>query len=147
MTQLDLPQISLQRYLELLKRRRWQVVPASLLGLLLGGIVAFFIPRYYVAETMLQHQMAPGMEAVRSKEDPFRTIVETAQITIPLAVVRAVGTALPVQVLGELLLEGATAQRQLALELRTLAGGQGNAHREPLLCIALHVRSRPSSAH
>lgn len=86
MTQLDLPQISLQRYLELLKRRRWQVVPASLLGLLLGGIVAFFIPRYYVAETMLQHQMAPGMEAVRSKEDPFRTIVETAQITIPLAV-------------------------------------------------------------
>lgn len=86
MTQLEVPQISLQRYLELLKRRRWQVVPASLLGLLLGGVVAFFIPRYYVAKTLLVHQMAPGMEAVRSKDDPFRTIVETARITLPLAV-------------------------------------------------------------
>lgn len=91
MTQLDLPQISLQRYVDLLKRRRWQVVPASLLGLLLGGIVAFFIPRYYVANTLLVHQMAPGMEAVRSKEDPFRTIVETARITIPLAIGETVG--------------------------------------------------------
>ena len=36
MTQLDLPQISLQRYLDLLRRRRWQVIPVSLLGLLIG---------------------------------------------------------------------------------------------------------------
>lgn len=86
MTQLDLPQISLQRYVDLLKRRRWQVVPASLLGLLLGGLVAFFIPRYYVANTMLVHQMAPGMEAARSSEDPFRSIVESAKLTIPLAI-------------------------------------------------------------
>ena len=40
-----LPQLSLQRYVDLVKRRRWQVLPVSLLGLLVGGIVAFFIPR------------------------------------------------------------------------------------------------------
>ncbi|MCA8965093.1 MAG: hypothetical protein H6838_06730 [Planctomycetes bacterium] len=91
MTQLDLPQISLQRYVELLKRRRWQVVPASLLGLLLGGLIAFFIPRYYVANTQLWHEMAPG-QSVRSKEDPFRSIVESAKLTLPLAVDETVET-------------------------------------------------------
>ncbi len=86
MTQLDLPQVSVQRYVDLLKRRRWQVVPASLLGLLVGGLVAFFIPRFYVASTLLVHELPPGTEAPRGQEDPFRTIVETVQLTIPLAV-------------------------------------------------------------
>lgn len=86
MTQLDLPQVSLQRYVELLKRRRWQVVPVSLLGLLLGGLVAFFIPRYYVAETLLHYTKAPGDPDPRATEDPFAFVVAYAQQTIPLAV-------------------------------------------------------------
>ena len=51
----DLPQLSLQRYFDLVKRRRWQLVPVSLLGLIIGGVVAFFIPRFFVAETLLSH--------------------------------------------------------------------------------------------
>lgn len=86
MSQVDVPAISLQRYLELLKRRRWQVIPVSLFGLLVGGLVAFFIPRYYVADTLLVHQMVPGQKESRSVEDPFRSIVDTARMTIPLAV-------------------------------------------------------------
>ncbi|MBX3463450.1 MAG: hypothetical protein KF830_09775 [Planctomycetes bacterium] len=86
MTQLDVPQVSLQRYLDLLKRRRWQVIPVSLVGLLLGGLVAFFIPRYYVAETLLVHQLVPGRTDPRNAEDPFRSIVDSARLTIPLAV-------------------------------------------------------------
>src|SRR5262245_41446554 len=86
MTQVELPQISVQRYLELLKRRRWQVVPVSLIGLMIGGLVAFFIPRYYVAETTLQHQQVPGQLPSRNVDDPFRSIVDTARLTIRLAV-------------------------------------------------------------
>jgi capsular polysaccharide biosynthesis protein len=86
MTQVEIPQLSLQRYLDLLKRRRWQVIPVSLVGLVIGGLVAFFIPRYYVAETLLQHQQVPGQPAARNAEDPFRSIVDTARLTIPLAV-------------------------------------------------------------
>lgn len=84
MTQLDLPPVSLQRYLELLKRRRWQVVPVSLLGLLIGGLVAFFIPRWFVAETRLQYEHEPGAPQVRS-EDPFARIVDSAKSTMPFA--------------------------------------------------------------
>ena len=40
MTQLDIPQISFARYLELLKRRRWQVIPVTVLGLVIGTAVA-----------------------------------------------------------------------------------------------------------
>ena len=58
MTQLDLPQISLSRYLDLLKRRKWRVVPASLAGLVIGGLVAFFVPRYYVADMKLDHSVS-----------------------------------------------------------------------------------------
>jgi len=85
MTSVDIPQISLQRYVDLLKRRRWQVIPVSLLGLLIGAVVAFFIPRYYVAMTLIEHQGLPG-EETRRDEDPFRSIVESSQLTIPLAV-------------------------------------------------------------
>ena len=37
MTQVELPQLSLQRYVDLVKRRRWQLVPVSLLGLVIGA--------------------------------------------------------------------------------------------------------------
>lgn len=87
MTQMDLPQLSLQRYLDLVKRRRWQLVPVSLLGLLVGGMIAFFIPRYFVASTLLVHQPVPGGgEAPTERENPFRAIVDTAKSTIPLAI-------------------------------------------------------------
>lgn len=83
--QIDLPQVSIARYLDLLKRRRWQVLPISLLGLLVGGLVAFFVPRYYVAETRLEHFRTPGESfGDRSgRKDPFRIVVENATHTIP----------------------------------------------------------------
>jgi len=89
MTQLDVPQVSLTRYVDLLKRRRWQVVPISLLGLLIGGIVAFFIPRYYVAETSIAYQHPPG-EKITDREDPFGAIIDTARLTIPRAIVQTI---------------------------------------------------------
>ena len=85
MTQLEVPQISLQRYVDLLKRRRWQVIPVSLLGLVIGGIVAFFIPRYYVADTLLKYRGLPDKLDARA-EDPFKSLVENARLTIPLAI-------------------------------------------------------------
>lgn len=86
MTQLDLPQLSLQRYFDLLKRRRWQVVPVSLLGLLVGGLVAFLIPRYFVAEISLTYQSAPGEAPAGNAADPMAALVENAKLTIPEAV-------------------------------------------------------------
>ncbi len=86
MTQLDLPPISFQRYLDLLKRRRWQVIPVSLLGLLVGGLVAMLIPRYYVAETVISYSPAPGSQAEGALEDPLVQLVETAKATLPFAV-------------------------------------------------------------
>ncbi|HEB54354.1 MAG TPA: hypothetical protein ENI87_13965 [bacterium] len=83
MTQTELPQLSLQRYVDLIRRRRWQLVPISVLGLLIGGLVAFFIPRYYVAETVLEHNRVPGK--VDDPEDPFGVIVANARETIELA--------------------------------------------------------------
>lgn len=85
MTSIEVPQVSLQRYVELLKRRRWQVIPVSLIGLLIGGLVAFFIPRYYVAETLIEHQPVPGQTSANA-DDPFQLLVNAAYHTIPLAV-------------------------------------------------------------
>lgn len=92
MTQVDLPQLSLRRYVDLVKRRRWQVVPVSLLGLLVGGVVAFFIPRMYVAETVIVHSQLPG--GTEDPEHPFRLIVETAKSSIPLYVEETLGELL-----------------------------------------------------
>ncbi|MCK5941312.1 MAG: hypothetical protein KAI24_05020, partial [Planctomycetes bacterium] len=88
MTQADIPQLSLQRYVDLVRRRRWQLVPVSLLGLLVGGLVAFFIPRYFVAETLLEHQQVPS--GPDDPEHPFRAVVDTAKSTIPLAAGEAI---------------------------------------------------------
>lgn len=87
-TRIDLPQISFARYLDLLKRRRWQVVPISLLGLVVGAMVAFFIPRYYVAETTIAFH-GPVLEIDPRVEDPMRPIVDSAAVTIPATVPRA----------------------------------------------------------
>lgn len=83
--QFEMPAISLARYFELLKRRRWQVVPVSLLGLVIGALVAFFIPRYYVASSQLHYLSAPGMTRDQ-RTDPFLRVVENAALTVPLAV-------------------------------------------------------------
>lgn len=89
MTQLDLPQVSLQRYFDLLKRRRWQVLPVSLLGLLIGGFVALLIPRYYVAEARLTYKSPPAENA--DLRDPVALVVENAKLTIPEAVGETLG--------------------------------------------------------
>lgn len=83
MTQLELPPISIGRYFELLKRRRWQVIPTSVAGLLIGGIVAFFIPRYYVAETTLVYQGQVLDEQKMSQSDPILGLVANAALSIP----------------------------------------------------------------
>ncbi|MCA8953602.1 MAG: hypothetical protein KDE27_29085 [Planctomycetes bacterium] len=85
MTQLDLPQVSLSRYVDLLKRRRWQVIPASLLGLLIGGIVAFFIPRFFVATASIAYDRPPDV-VDNGREDPFGAVVNSAKLTIPRAI-------------------------------------------------------------
>lgn len=86
MSQLDLPQVSLQRYFDLLKRRRWRVIPVSLLGLVLGGLIAFFIPRYFVADAVLTYQAPLSEASAVATEDPFVAEVDSARITIPLAI-------------------------------------------------------------
>src|SRR5690349_2077736 len=87
MTQVELPQLSLQRYVELVKRRRWQLLPVSLAGLVIGGLVAFFIPRYFVASMLIEHEAVPG-EALDRGDDPFKSIVASARATIPQAVLQ-----------------------------------------------------------
>lgn len=89
MSAIEVPQVSIQRYLELLKRRRWQVIPVSVIGLLVGGLVAFFIPRYYVAQTTIVHESPAGQPDSATGEDPIRLVVDTAYLTIPQAVTEA----------------------------------------------------------
>ncbi|MBK8977563.1 MAG: hypothetical protein IPM29_16745 [Planctomycetes bacterium] len=84
--QLELPPISFARYLELLRRRRWQVIPMSLVGLLIGAFVAFLIPRYYVASTKLTYQGMALDPASRSDEDPLLAKVTNASTSIPVVV-------------------------------------------------------------
>jgi capsular polysaccharide biosynthesis protein len=79
---LELPRVSVGRYLDLLRRRRWQVIPVSLLGLLVGGLVAFFIPRYYVAETVIEYS---AVLADPKAEDPFEYVVDNATLMLPQA--------------------------------------------------------------
>jgi uncharacterized protein involved in exopolysaccharide biosynthesis len=90
MTQLELPPISFKRYLDLLKRRRWQVLPVSILGLLVGGVVAFFIPRYYVSTTVIEFRGAV-LDTGRGR-DPMKPVISSAQISIRYTVTRALET-------------------------------------------------------
>jgi hypothetical protein len=83
MTQLDLPQISFARYVDLLKRRKWQVVPVSLLGMIVGGVIAASVPRYYVASTdvhfkageLLTEGGKPLVEILEEELDNARTMI------------------------------------------------------------------------
>jgi uncharacterized protein involved in exopolysaccharide biosynthesis len=81
MTQLELPPVSFARYLELLKRRRWQVVPISILGLLIGATIAFFVPRYYVVSTVVR--VDGSVLITQPGEDPMGSLIGEAKIAIP----------------------------------------------------------------
>ena len=72
-----------------MRRRRWQLLPVSLLGLLVGAVVAFLIPRYYVAEATLDyHRVDEGGDRGGS-DDPFGKIVRSACLSIPFFVGKA----------------------------------------------------------
>ncbi len=86
MTQLDLPPVSFARYLDLLRRRTWQVVPISLLGLVIGGLVAFFVPRYYVVTTVVRFNGNVVQPRGGDAEDPLVGEVASARTTIPARV-------------------------------------------------------------
>lgn len=101
MTQLDLPPISFARYLDLLKRRRWQVIPVSLFGLLVGGLVAFFVPRYYVAETTLKYSGRVLESDQGTADDPMLGVVAAARLTIPATVPDALRELAWVEALNE----------------------------------------------
>ncbi|MEZ5989673.1 MAG: Wzz/FepE/Etk N-terminal domain-containing protein [Planctomycetota bacterium] len=83
MNELEVPNLSLTRYAELLKRRRWQLVPAALLGLLVGAVIARLIPRYYEASTQIR--IHPSIETEGpgpTQHDPLAQEVSDAQQTI-----------------------------------------------------------------
>lgn len=86
MTGVELPQVSLQRYVDLVRRRRWQLLPVSVFGLLVGAVIAFLIPRYYVAETLIERSKIDGEFP---GEDPLRSVVQSAQLIIPEKVAKA----------------------------------------------------------
>lgn len=92
MTQLELPPISFARYLDLLKRRRWHVIPISVVGLLVGAAFAFFVPRYYVASTDVTFN--GSILGTQGGEDPMEELVGNAELRIPQQsgeVLRALG--------------------------------------------------------
>ncbi|PIE22207.1 MAG: hypothetical protein CSA62_13515 [Planctomycetota bacterium] len=84
MTDLELPNLEFGRYVDLVKRRRWQLVPIGLLGLFIGFIVAWSIPRYYEAGTKVQlrPRLIGGQVSGWDREDPFLREVNKARMTI-----------------------------------------------------------------
>ncbi|MEO0481446.1 MAG: hypothetical protein AAF196_18400 [Planctomycetota bacterium] len=81
--QLEMPPISFARYLDLLKRRRWQVIPATIGGLLIGTLVAFVIPRYYVAKTTIAYKGIPFDRDSEEEDDEFTGVFSFANESIP----------------------------------------------------------------
>ena len=88
--QLELPTISIGRYLDLLRRKTWQVVSVSLLGLLVGGLVALLIPRYYVAHTIVQFNRPILDPMLGTPEDPMAQVVDSARVTVAAVVEQAI---------------------------------------------------------
>lgn len=81
MTQVELPQLQIGRYIDLLRRRRWQLLPAALVGLAVGSLVAILIPRYYVAETIVRIQPR-STDQRASRQDRFIEETRKARIVI-----------------------------------------------------------------
>lgn len=74
----EVPPVSFARYLELLKRRRWQVLPASAGGLLIGFLVAFLIPRYYVTDAKVRYTGVLFDDNSRTEDDELAQFVAIA---------------------------------------------------------------------
>jgi uncharacterized protein involved in exopolysaccharide biosynthesis len=90
MTQLDVPTISFAHYLDLLRRRTWHVATVSVLGLVIGGIVAMMIPRYYVANTTVSFDR-PVLDAkLGTPDDPMARVVMEARHTVSRVVEKAI---------------------------------------------------------
>lgn len=80
MSQLDLPPISFARYLDLLKRRKWLVVPVSLLGMIIGALIAASVPRFYVASTDVHFNAEHLLSAeARGLVDPLEELLSSAR--------------------------------------------------------------------
>jgi protein tyrosine kinase modulator len=83
MSELETPNLQIKRYVDLLKRRRWQILPVALLGLLIGTVVARLIPRFYEASTQIRiHQVFPDENRSYSRKDPLLREVSDARNTI-----------------------------------------------------------------
>ena len=88
------PTISFTHYLDLLKRRTWHVVTLSILGLLVGAVVALMIPRFYVARTTVQFNR-PILDPLRgTPQDPMAQVVDDARVTVPAGVDHALAELL-----------------------------------------------------
>ena len=81
MSDFDLPSIQIGRYIDLLKRRRWHIVPAAIVGLAVGLAVAWMIPRYYESETVMRLWPRAGFTP-RAKLDPFLEEIRKARVVI-----------------------------------------------------------------
>ena len=90
--QIELPTISFARYVDLLKRRTFQVLSLSLLGLMVGGVVALLIPRYYVARTIVQFNRPILDPKLGTPEDPMAQVIEGARVTVPALVEKVLVT-------------------------------------------------------
>ncbi len=83
MSELETPNLQIKRYVDLLKRRRWQILPVALLGLLIGTIVAGLIPRFYEASTQIRiHQVFEEEGRAFARKDPLLREVSDARNTI-----------------------------------------------------------------
>lgn len=83
MSELETPNLQIKRYVDLLKRRRWQILPVALLGLLIGTVVARLIPRFYEASTQIRiHQVSQDESRPYSRKDPLLREVSDARNTI-----------------------------------------------------------------
>lgn len=90
MTQLDVPTVSFAHYLDLFKRRTWHVVIVGGLGLLIGGLVAMMIPRYYVASTTVSFNRPVLDSKLGTPDDPMVRVVMEARHTVSRVVPEAV---------------------------------------------------------
>ena len=89
MAELDLPPISFARYVDLLKRRRWQVLPITVLGLVIGALVALMIPRYYVAQTVVRFNGRLLKNLDRNQQDPLLPAISVARTMVGVRVAEA----------------------------------------------------------
>ncbi len=79
-----LPGLQARLLLEIVRRRKWLIFPLGIIGLMVGVLVSFLIPRYYRAETsvVLKNVTLEGKVVAKPGEDPMESEVENARYTI-----------------------------------------------------------------